>query len=133
MLPKSFYKYDTISVQSLHNLKSQVLYFGSPLDFNDPYDCSLSPIISPPSNAEIESIRKYYLANPDMQPKIKQEFLNASIDKLREMFMKVGRETIEKAASDFLNNRGVTCFSERNDNLVMWSHYGGHYKGFCLE
>jgi hypothetical protein len=27
----------------------------------------------------------------------------------------------------------VTCFSEIPDNLLMWSHYGGRYKGFCLE
>ena len=28
---------------------------------------------------------------------------------------------------------GITCLSEVKDDLLMWSHYGGKYKGFCLE
>lgn len=27
----------------------------------------------------------------------------------------------------------MTCFTELNDNLLMWAHYGGQYRGFCLE
>ena len=30
-------------------------------------------------------------------------------------------------------NRGVTCFSERPDSILLWSHYGGGHCGFCLE
>jgi len=28
---------------------------------------------------------------------------------------------------------GICCFSETNDNLLMWSHYASSGKGFCLE
>ena len=27
----------------------------------------------------------------------------------------------------------ITCFSETNDNLLMWSHYADSHKGFCVE
>ncbi len=37
------YKYDALTAQSLRNIKGQVLYFGSPRGFNDPYDCALTP------------------------------------------------------------------------------------------
>ncbi len=40
---------------------------------------------------------------------------------------------IKDAIEGFLLQRGVTCFSEVNDDLLMWSHYGGRYKGICLE
>ena len=40
-VPPKLYKYEAFSAQSLLNLKSQVLYFGPPLNFNDPYDCAL--------------------------------------------------------------------------------------------
>ena len=27
----------------------------------------------------------------------------------------------------------MTCFSESNDNMLMWSHYADSHKGFCVE
>jgi hypothetical protein len=56
-----------------------------------------------------------------------------SIDELRQTILRAGRTTLDQIVSDFPKQRGVTCFSELNDNLLMWSHYGGGYKGFCLQ
>ncbi len=28
---------------------------------------------------------------------------------------------------------GILCFTEKNDNLLMWSHYANSHKGFVLE
>ena len=28
---------------------------------------------------------------------------------------------------------GITCFAERNDNILMWSHYADKHTGFCVE
>ena len=42
-----------------------------------------------------------------------------------------------KAVGDFkqkINELiGVTCFSERPDNILMWSHYANRHTGFCVE
>jgi hypothetical protein len=27
----------------------------------------------------------------------------------------------------------IACFSERNDSILMWSHYADHHKGICVE
>jgi hypothetical protein len=51
------YKYEAFSTQSLLNLKKQIIYFGSPLHFNDPYDCALTPNIVEPSDEEIVQVR----------------------------------------------------------------------------
>jgi len=32
-----------------------------------------------------------------------------------------------------IDNAIVSCFSERNDLMLMWSHYTDSHKGFCLE
>ena len=40
---------------------------------------------------------------------------------------------VEDQCSDFNTNKGISCFSECNDNMLMWSHYGGQHRGFCLE
>lgn len=131
--PKIIYKYESFNTHSLENLKAQSVYFGSPLDFNDPYDCAITEGIKALTDEEIEQVRRDYVKRNDIPPKAKQEFIQFSIQQLREMFVRIAKETFSKAKIDFLKNNGVTCFSERNDDLLMWAHYGGGYKGFCLE
>jgi hypothetical protein len=131
--PKSLYKYESFSTQSLLNLKGQVIYFGSPLKFNDPYDCALTPNILDPTDAEIESIRMTYLKRPDLPGLSREQFETFNSSQLRDTLMRAVRSGFSKVVDNFLTQRGVACFSERKDDLLMWSHYGGHYKGFCLE
>jgi hypothetical protein len=131
--PPLLYKYEAFSSQSLANLKNQVIYFSSPGRFNDPYDCALFPSIAEPSDAEVERIRDYYLAQPDVAEKTKSEFENTSTAGLRILFLRAGQNAIDSEIKRFLSLRGVSCFSESPSNLLMWSHYSGHHKGFCLE
>lgn len=133
LVPTYLYKYESLSPRSLENLKAQVLYFGSPLQFNDPYDCALVPNIRIPSDQEVEQIRRVYLDDPKTPAQMRAKFSAASTDTLKQILMRTGRSVFSHAVEDFLQRRGVTCFSECNDDLLMWSHYGGHYKGFCLE
>jgi hypothetical protein len=120
-------------MQAIHNLKSQVIYFGSPAAFNDPYDCALVPNVSIPNDAEVEQIRAYYLGRNDLPERARDEFEQSSVDVLRGTFTRAARQGLEKVIAEFMQRRGVACFSEKNDDLLMWSHYGGRYKGFCLE
>lgn len=131
--PSHLYKYEAFSTQSLLNLKSQVLYFGSPLHFNDPYDSALRVNIAQPSNDAVERLRNFYLDQEGLPLNQKLQLSNKTIDDLRISFMRGGALALQNVTEDFLKNRGVTCFSESNDDLLMWSHYGGKYKGFCLE
>ncbi len=131
--PPSLYKYETFSTQSLLNLKKQIIYFGSPLNFNDPYDCALTPNLVHPTDQEVLRIRDSYLAEADIPPLARLEFETESLPKLREVLLRSAQASFQGIVSDFLHTRGVACFSERYDDLLMWSHYGGKYKGFCLE
>ena len=38
-------------------------------------------------------------------------------------------EAIERTKKDAL----ATCFSKRNDSILMWSHYADSHKGVCFE
>jgi hypothetical protein len=131
--PPRLYKYESFTSQSLQNLKNQVIYFGSPLKFNDPYDCALTPSIKELSDAEVEKIRQHYLAKPELEDKVRREFALTPTAKLREFFLLEGQVALKQVISDFLHRRGVSCFSENVNSLLMWSHYGEHCKGFCLE
>jgi hypothetical protein len=131
--PASLYKYEAFSTQSLLNLKGQVIYFGSPLKFNDPYDCALAPNILCPTDAETESIRAAYLKMPELPERSREQFETFDTSRLRDILIRAARTGFSTIVDEFLTQQGVACFSERNDDLLMWSHYGGHYKGFCLE
>lgn len=131
--PHSLYKYEAFSTQSLLNLKKQIIYFGSPLNFNDPYDCALTPNIVEPSDAELLEVRDAYLKKPDLPARTRHEFEAFSPVQLRATLQRAARAGFKQVVDEFLAKRGVACFSEKNDDLLLWSHYGGKYKGFCLE
>ncbi|HVZ47069.1 MAG TPA: DUF2971 domain-containing protein [Ramlibacter sp.] len=131
--PARLYKYEAFSPQALENLKNQVIYFNSPLQFNDPYDCALSPSIKDLSDEDVEKIRSHYLSRPDISDRPRFEFETMTVPALRAMLLKTGQDVLEKQVRQFVSQRGVSCFSEVPDNLLMWSHYASHHRGFCLE
>lgn len=131
--PQFLYKYEGFSAQSLLNLKKQIIYFGSPLGFNDPYDCAITPNIIEPSDSELVELRSAYLSLKNPPRRLREEFDNFSTTELRAVLMRAARAGFQQVVDNFLSNCGVACFSERNDDLLMWSHYGGKYRGFCLE
>ncbi|MBC3832507.1 DUF2971 domain-containing protein [Undibacterium amnicola] len=131
-LPEKLYKYEAFTVQSLLNLKNQVVYFAPPSGFNDPYDCALKADIEEIRPDEIEKFRSIYLAEawPDH---VKRALESKALSELRPMLMRGARTACEEVIEKFIESRGVSCFSEINDELLMWAHYSDKYKGFCLE
>lgn len=132
-LPVKLYKYEPFSINALTNLKKQSVFFGAPAGFNDPYDCSITPTITEPKESDIERIRSGYLSSVDLPSNVREQFVQMTRKQLRKVFTNSARSVLNEAISSFLSTNGVTCFSETNDDLLMWSHYGGRYKGFCLE
>lgn len=132
-LPHRLYKYEPFSSQALENLKNHTLYFASPSGFNDPYDCAVSPSVKEPSDDDVQRVRSYYLSKDDLPVEVRTQFEQLDDAGLKLLLLRQGQTVLEDAVTNFLSNKGVTCFSERNDSLLMWGHYGGRFKGFCLE
>lgn len=42
-------------------------------------------------------------------------------------------EAVEELKQKINELIGVTCFAERPDNILMWSHYANKHTGFCVE
>lgn len=132
-MPERLYKYESFNAQSLENLKAQSIYFGPPSGFNDPYDCATSPRIQRLGDNEVEAIKRRYEEDTSVPKSIRNAFKSISVDETRKLLMKSGQTVLEEHVEKFLHTRGVSCFSEVRDDLLMWSHYGGRYRGFCLE
>jgi hypothetical protein len=131
--PETIYKYERLSVLSLQNLKKSCVYFASPSQFNDPYDCTISATIDEPTDDEIETLRTHYLSKPDLSENARKELGTLDPATLRQQLVRGSKAGVEMTVTRFLAQKGVTCFAERKDDLLMWSHYGGSYQGFCLE
>jgi|TARA_R110002020_G_scaffold2517_3_gene12036 hypothetical protein len=43
------------------------------------------------------------------------------------------KSVLKRISSKFLENSYATCFSESNDDFLMWSHYSSKHSGICLE
>lgn len=108
-------------MQALRNLKSQSIYFGSPRNFNDPYDSAAREVIYIPNVAHHLLAADQLHLTPPSHPPI------AKLDGVRRA------KEHQDARNTFLDKNGVACFTACNDNLLMWSHYGGQHCGFCLE
>lgn len=131
-IPQKLYKYESFTIQSLLNLKTQTVYFAPPSGFNDPYDCALKAKLDEPTDLEIEKLREMYLAK-NWPQKVLDELEARPIEQLKPTLLRAAREASEIIIDKFIQSRGVSCFSEVNDELLMWAHYADKYTGFCLE
>jgi DUF2971 family protein len=133
MPPKHLYKFEKLNVQTLRNLKNAQIYFNTPASFNDPFDCSAlntSAILT--DNNVVEIFKRYLRDNNirvDFEINSIKDVPQKNIDQIHEAFEKM---FIEKQ-DELLNKRGCTCFSEVNNNILLWSHYADGHKGICLE
>ncbi len=64
------------------------------------------------------------------------EIINQTSEELKldfEFNLEVFSSKLKRLAAKFLENSYATCFSETNDNFLMWSHYASKHEGICLE
>lgn len=132
-VPPTIFKYEAFTTRTLLNLKAQAVYFGSPRNFNDPYDCAITASIADPKPEELQRVLDHYLTDPDLSTEFKTKLSTLPPLELKTQLINGATKALNDARDTFLSKNGVTCFSERNDDLLMWSHYGGQYKGLCLE
>jgi hypothetical protein len=45
---------------------------------------------------------------------------------------KASQSALETTERDAIGKYGVLCFSQRRNNILMWSHYADKHKGICL-
>jgi hypothetical protein len=133
MPPKYLYKFEKLNVQTLRNLKNAQVYFNTAASFNDPFDCSVLEASVILGDNELIEIYKRFLKD---NKKLANIEINSVKDIPKDDINKI-HEAVEKnlktEQNRILTQRGCTCFSEVNDNILLWSHYADGHKGICLE
>lgn len=112
------YKYRNINKNTIKIITNSELHFEKPKEFNDPFE-SLSYFdfknIPLGFNEWVYSILKF-----------KNDIKHRELKKLRKI------EYIEDELSQDCNEYLISCFSEINDYILMWSHYANSHRGICL-
>jgi hypothetical protein len=120
--PPRLYKYQPFDVNSIKNLIEHQIWFSKPLEFNDPFDCNIRLDRRQLSDEEFTGFCQAY----DLPT------MGIPIGQLKEKITEILQTLLEKAAQQHINERGISCFSEKNDDLLLWSHYANKHTGFCL-
>lgn len=120
------YKYTNINDNLVDTLVNNRLYFNSPKNFNDPFDCNF--ILETDCTAEektdyiVSNMTSQGFSSPDIDDAVNKALNNpGSWDQL-----------INQSKDRFLSNIGVCCFSKTNENPLLWAHYSDKHKGICL-
>lgn len=115
-------------------LANNTYFFASPKEFNDPLDCAWEPTYElPPVKKIIENqvliLQDTCGMDSDEALRRSQPLRQLNEEQLNELFDK----TREEVKHILLTEYGILSLSEKNDHILMWSHYADHHKGFCIE
>jgi hypothetical protein len=162
-MPEKLYKYYTFNDNNKNNLLKSVVWLSKPENFNDPYDCALRCSIFDLLNYFfVENMNKVFeninSSEHELSDEEKVKIINSNNkiatfaeimikkdksikakdrNRVKNALIKAEKFILEKQPNS-MENIGkigtiVSCFSEVNDSIVMWSHYANNHKGFCLE
>jgi len=131
-LPKKLYKYEKFSTKRLSSLKNQNIYFSSPESFNDPFDCAIGFSLKELNLDQVNTLYEHYKNVHHLKEEFVRKFQEPT-DEFKNAVYKGAFDAFEQSRNKMLKERGVACFSEKVDDILMWSHYSDGHKGYCLE
>lgn len=114
------YKYCGFSEYSIDNIRNSNLFFSTPESFNDPFDSY--PNINIDSENERKALGEIMREN-GVDKGFFDQTSNAFLTKLALINDRAPLSNVK---------HGITCFTSKDDNILMWSHYGNKHSGYCL-
>lgn len=110
------------------------IYFPSPIEFNDPYDTAIVKRYDLLKDQKAYDF--FYSMAKDSNPEFDEKQLVQERNRLYDKHQEIPLDDLKKMGSDyaekFKNNHGVLSLCKKNDDILMWSHYGNCHKGFCI-
>jgi|TARA_R110000823_G_scaffold206566_1_gene337244 hypothetical protein len=117
---KTIYKYSDFNTGIDKILLGRTLNFSHPNVFNDPFDCN-------------EKLLKVIIPKEELKRLFELGKSNIPID-LHEQFWKNINDPkmVDKFNRSEKDRYLISCFSELNNEVLMWSHYGEKHNGVCI-
>ena len=128
-MSKYLHRFQKIDDRSYNSLIYNYLWFSSPFDFNDPYDCNIELDYE---NNTLQEIEKFGREVNEGINRFSEEGLLERVNYIANNPKEIS-QLMRKQDKDNLSEIGICCFSEKDDSLLMWSHYSDSHKGICLS
>ena len=133
------YKFYAYNANSLAVLLDKAVWFSKPGTLNDPFDIDIDfhmPTISPCELKYMICAAKgmpgLSKAQLEQYEALERDIPNLSCDDYEGIRRCFNTDSNNRFRED-RKNWGVFCMSATNENILMWSHYADHHKGFCVE
>jgi hypothetical protein len=104
------------------------IYLTDCTTFNDPFECR--PMLTFHQSSLKREIFLKQLAK-DRFPTADKRALKRLIAAKKPLL--TDQDTLRKVYNAFISTIGIYCVSEKNNDLLMWSHYSDSHRGLCLE
>ena len=62
-----------------------------------------------------------------------KEKINSIADEMKSFLNEAFEEKAQSMVDTIQKSTFISCFSEKNDSMLMWSHYTENHEGFCIE
>jgi len=133
-IKNSLYHYTRIDRFFYENLINGTVWFSSPLEINDPYDCQPPLIYGQKSSTFL--MGKFY-----DEMKKREGMEDVLLGTSREEFLREWKnkpveweQRIQGGIQNHINKEfALFCLTKRPDSIRMWSHYANKHKGVVLE
>lgn len=121
------YKYSNWNNEhTKENLKHNHLFFNIVTNFNEPFDTY--PCYQIASRKKYNTQQKKYLQQEKGYTKRKAQIASTLMSNRTILNTAIISMRHHKDISRY----GITCFSEDDSNMLMWSHYANNHSGICL-
>jgi len=130
------YKYYPLtSPEQFKHIESLLLngeiYFSKPTEFNDPFDSLVDFDFSKVKEKDIER----FLSETGDEKALLAEYGDNFLDGMHsyaEIFSFLEQKTKQIRTKVAGITFRIACFSEKRDNILMWSHYASSHRGICI-
>ncbi len=106
------------------------IYLPDPTLFNDPFEC----------RPKLTYHESRFKREKHLKEITKEQFPGADKRTIKKLIRKKAKkqlltdiEHLKKVYDAFMKTIGVLCLSEKNDDILMWSHYSDGHRGICLQ
>lgn len=135
------YRYYSNLDYVLDLINNKKLYFSSPNEFNDPFDCRPKFSLLRCRNESIEDWKYFFtILAKEQYPNISAEkaliYAEAAITKGKHMDKKWLLESEEydcQVTNEELEKKRICCFTKSARNQMMWAHYANNHTGIALQ
>ncbi len=122
--PQKLYKYRPLNDYTIDLFKNSSIYHANVDSFNDPND-GINNYLIEHTDDNIESLCRKLSKNKGQAFQDEIEFFQSNPDKFQEL--------IQMMLNDDMKKYGISCFTKKHDNFLMWSHYAENHSGICIE